>query len=130
VSLTSPLPEASESSSPVEFPPPETTIPTAEAKPQGWNPNFIAAFTSTFVTIVLAEMGDKTQVTTLLMTAQSHKPWIVFLGASTALICTSLVGVLVGRWLARRLSPESLNKAAGVILLCVAIAQFWDLAHL
>jgi Ca2+/H+ antiporter, TMEM165/GDT1 family len=129
VSLTSPLSEASESSPALEIPPPETTIPTAEETPQRWNPNFIAAFTSTFVTIVLAEMGDKTQVTTLLLAAQSHQPWIVFLGAATALICTSLVGVLVGRWLARRLSPESLNKAAGVILLLVAIAQFWDLAH-
>lgn len=130
MSPISPLSEASESSSPLEVPPPETTIPTTEAKSQGWNPNFIAAFTSTFVTIVLAEMGDKTQVTTLLLAAQSHQPWIVFLGAATALICTSLVGVLVGRWLAQRLSPERLNKAAGIILLLVAIAQFWDLAHL
>lgn len=120
----------SESSDPLKSPPPETPIPTVEAKPQRWNPNFIAAFTSTFVTIALAEMGDKTQVATLLMAAQSHQPWIVFLGAATALICTSLVGVLVGRWLARRLSPESLNTAAGVILLLVAISQFWDLAHL
>ena len=101
-----------------------------ESQPPRWNPNFIAAFTSTFVTIALAEMGDKTQVTTLLMAAQSHKPWIVFVGAATALICTSLLGVLVGRWLAQHLSPERLNKAAGVILLLVAIAQFWDLAHL
>jgi putative Ca2+/H+ antiporter (TMEM165/GDT1 family) len=130
VNVSPDLSEASESSSPPESLIPETPEPTPQSQSQRFNPNFIAAFTSTFLTIALAEMGDKTQVTTLLMAAQSHQPWIVFLGAATALICTSLVGVLVGRWLARRLSPESLNTAAGVILLLVAIAQFWDLAHL
>ncbi|MGB5897214.1 MAG: TMEM165/GDT1 family protein, partial [Geitlerinemataceae cyanobacterium] len=99
------LSEASESSNSLESSIPETPEPTTQSKSQRLNPNVLAAFTSTFVTIVLAEMGDKTQVTTLLMAAQSHQPWIVFLGAATALICTSLVGVLVGRWLARRLSP-------------------------
>lgn len=124
MSLTPPLSEASESSSE------STPTPTTEAPTQRLSSNFVEAFTSTFATILLVEMGDKTQLTTMLMTAQSHAPWIVFLGAATALICTSLVGVLVGRWLAQRLSPESLNRAAGIIFLVVAIAQFWDLAHL
>lgn len=130
MSLTPPLSEVSESSSPIESAAQETPTPTTEAPTQGLSSNFVAAFTSTFATILLVEMGDKTQLTTMLMTAQSHAPWIVFLGAATALICTSLVGVLVGRWLAQRFSPESLNRAAGVIFLLVAIAQFWDLAHL
>ncbi|HIK30986.1 MAG TPA: TMEM165/GDT1 family protein [Oscillatoriales cyanobacterium M59_W2019_021] len=129
MNVSSPPSEESQPSSSIDSPPPETPTHT-EPQPKRLNSGFIAAFTSTFVTILLAEMGDKTQVTTLLMTAQSHAPWVVFLGASTALISTSLVGVLVGRWLARRLSPESLNTAAGVILLLVAIAQFWDLTHL
>ena len=60
----------------------------------------LVVFTSTFITIFLAEMGDKTQIATLLMTAESHAPWVIFLGAATALISTSLVGVLLGRWLA------------------------------
>lgn len=128
VNVFSPLSEESQPSTSVDSPPTETPTPT-EPQPQQLKSGFLTAFTSTFVTILLAEMGDKTQVTTLLMTAQSHAPWVVFLGASAALISTSLVGVLVGRWLARRLSPESLNRAAGVILLLVAIAQFWDLAH-
>ena len=40
-------------------------------------------FVSTFVTIFLAELGDKTQVATLLMSAQSHEPWVVFGGCSS-----------------------------------------------
>lgn len=83
-------------------------------------------FVSTFLTIFLAEMGDKTQIATLLMTAESHAPWVIFLGASTALFTTSLVGVLLGRWLASRLSPETLDRSAAIMLLGVAGMLFWE----
>jgi putative Ca2+/H+ antiporter (TMEM165/GDT1 family) len=83
-------------------------------------------FSSTFITIFLAEMGDKTQIATLLMTAESHTPWIIFLGAATALIATSLVGVLLGRWLAGRLTPQTLDRAAAIMLLCVAGMLIWE----
>jgi putative Ca2+/H+ antiporter (TMEM165/GDT1 family) len=91
---------------------------------------FWRVFGSTFVTIFLAELGDKTQVTTLLMSAQSQAPWIVFLGAGSALITTSLLGVLVGQWLARRVSPGTLDMAAGAILLGITVGLLWDIAQL
>ncbi|NEP79867.1 MAG: TMEM165/GDT1 family protein [Okeania sp. SIO3B3] len=80
-----------------------------------------AVFASTFVTIFLAEIGDKTQFTTLLMTAESKSPWIVFLGAGSALVTTSLLGVLLGQWLASRLSPKTVERAAGIILLLISL---------
>ena len=86
-------------------------------------------FCSTFVTIFLAELGDKTQVTTLLMSAESQSPWMVFTGAALALVTTSLLGVLVGRWLANRLSPKSLETAAGAALLLVSVSLLWDIVH-
>ncbi|MBD0337621.1 MAG: TMEM165/GDT1 family protein [Cyanobacteria bacterium Co-bin13] len=89
---------------------------------------FWRVFFSTFVTIFLAELGDKTQVTTLLMSAESHAPWIVFLGASSALIATSLIGVLLGQWLAHRLSPRTLDKAAGYLLLAITGWLLWDIS--
>ncbi|MBD0268392.1 MAG: TMEM165/GDT1 family protein [Cyanobacteria bacterium Co-bin8] len=89
---------------------------------------FWRVFFSTFVTIFLAELGDKTQVTTLLMSAESHAPWIVFLGASSALIATSLIGVLLGQWLANRLSPRTLDKAAGCLLLAITGWLLWDIS--
>ena len=52
----------------------------------------LAYGSSTFITIFLAEMGDKTQLVTLLMSAESQSPWIVFIGAALALISTSLLG--------------------------------------
>lgn len=86
-------------------------------------------FGSTFLTIFLAEMGDKTQIATLLMTAQSHNPWVIFLGASTALFATSLMGVLLGRWLANRLSPQTLDRSAAIMLLGVSGMLFWEVWH-
>jgi putative Ca2+/H+ antiporter (TMEM165/GDT1 family) len=86
-------------------------------------------FSSTFLTIFLAEMGDKTQLATLLMSAQSHAPWIVFAGAAAALITTSLLGVLLGCWLARRLSPKTLETSAGALLLFISILLLWDVVR-
>ncbi len=87
-------------------------------------------FATTFVTIFLAEIGDKTQLSTLLMSAESHAPWVVFIGSATALITTSLLGVLVGSWMASRLSPKTVEKAAGVMLLFISLMLFWDVIQI
>ena len=85
-----------------------------------------AIFGSTFLTIFLAELGDKTQLATLLMSAESHHPWVVFLGASAALISTSLLGVIVGRWIASRFTPKTIEIAAGISLLLISATLLWD----
>lgn len=87
-------------------------------------------FITTFVTIFVAEIGDKTQVTTLLMSAESQAPLTVFLGAGTALISTTLVGVLVGRWLSRRVSVDTLETATGALLAFIALLLLWDVVNL
>ena len=51
---------------------------------------------TTFGIIFLAEMGDKTQLAAMTMSAQTKKPWAVFIGASIALAAVSAIGVLVG----------------------------------
>lgn len=83
-------------------------------------------FGATFGAIFLAEVGDKTQVAVLLMAAESHNPWTVFLGAAIALIATSVVGVVLGQWLAKRLSPATLELAVGALLLLLAAGLSWD----
>jgi putative Ca2+/H+ antiporter (TMEM165/GDT1 family) len=88
-----------------------------------------AIFSSTFLTIFLAEMGDKTQLATLLMSAESQSPWLVFAGAGAALIATSLLGVLLGRWLAQRLSPKTMETAAGTLLLFISVMLLWDVVN-
>lgn len=111
--------------------PPSTTAPTAgHSDASQAASSFRRVFFSTFITIFLAELGDKTQVTTLLMSAQSEAPWIVFLGAGSALIATSLIGVLLGQWLARRITPQALDTAAGAVLLGITVWLLWDITHL
>ena len=101
------------------------TIPTPDSQKSGmWS-----TFFSTFITIFLAEMGDKTQLATLLLSAQSRSPWIVFIGSGTALIATSLAGVLLGRYLAKVLSPKTLDIAAGMLLMVISILLLGDVVQ-
>ncbi|WP_396134375.1 TMEM165/GDT1 family protein [Chamaesiphon sp. VAR_48_metabat_135_sub] len=105
---------------------PLENVPTSDSQKAGmWS-----TFFSTFITIFLAEMGDKTQLATLLLSAQSGSPWIVFIGAGSALIATSLVGVLLGRYLAKVLSPQTLDIAAGMLLMVISVLLLGDVVQL
>jgi putative Ca2+/H+ antiporter (TMEM165/GDT1 family) len=108
-------------------PQPEAFVPSREPVTVA---GFWRVFISTFGTIFLAELGDKTQVTTLLISAQAESPWVVFLGAGAALVATSFIGVWLGQWLARRVSPQVLNTMAGALLLVITLWLLWDIAHL
>ncbi len=83
--------------------------------------SFIGVFITTFFTVFLAELGDKTQIATLLLSAQSGRPIIVFVGAGSALICSSLVGVILGRWLSDKLPPERFSYIAGILLIILGL---------
>ena len=106
---------------------PSERIPSSTRKA---SKSILGIFSSTFITIFLAEMGDKTQLTTLLMTAESDAPWVVFLGAALALITTSLIGVLLGRWLANRVAEDTIETFAAVILLFIAILLLGEMVSL
>ncbi len=56
----------------------------------------IALIGSTFITVFLAELGDKTQLATVAISGQSSKPLAVFIGSATALVLASLLGALAG----------------------------------
>ena len=94
--------------------------------PQSKAKSPLAIFATTFITIFLAEIGDKTQITTLMMSAQSHQPWVVFIGSGVALITTSLLGVALGSWISKKLSPKTVEKAAGITLLLISLMLFGD----
>ena len=82
---------------------------------------FISILITSFSTIFLAELGDKTQLATLILSAQSGKPLIIFIGAALALISTSLLGVLIGRWIANNLPRQRFTVISGIIMLSLGI---------
>lgn len=122
--MSAPNPISSLQSDPIEAT--ASTSNTSET-PSAFGGTFWRVFLSTFVTIFLAELGDKTQVATLLLSAQSRSPVVVFLGAGLALISTSLLGVLLGQWLAKRISPSTLDTCAGILLLLITIGLIGDI---
>ena len=68
-----------------------------------------------FITVFLAELGDKTQLATLLFAADKQvSKWGVFLGASLALVATSAIGVVAGSAISTVVSPRQLQLLAGV----------------
>tara|TARA_B100000900_G_C20322460_1_gene610756 strand:+ start:317 stop:631 length:315 start_codon:yes stop_codon:yes gene_type:complete len=82
---------------------------------------FFTIFIASFTTIFIAELGDKTQLATLMLSAESGRPFIVFIGSSFALICSSIVGVLIGKWLSSKISSEKISLITGVLMTIVSL---------
>ena len=74
-------------------------------------------FLTAFVTVLLAELGDKTQLATLALAAGGHARWLGFLGAALALIASSAVAVLVGNALGQVVPAVWLRRGAGVLMI-------------
>ncbi|HPQ45132.1 MAG TPA: TMEM165/GDT1 family protein [Syntrophales bacterium] len=71
-------------------------------------------FLTIFMTVLLAELGDKTQLATLLFATNKENPKLmVFLAAAAALIVSSGIAVLVGDALGRYVNPKYLSWVAG-----------------
>ncbi|MDR5658902.1 TMEM165/GDT1 family protein [Serpentinicella sp. ANB-PHB4] len=76
---------------------------------------------TTFLIVFVAELGDKTQLQTMLLATQSKSIWPVFIGASLALILSSIIGVLAGTFLTKYIPPSYLQNAAGVVFIVIGI---------
>lgn len=74
-------------------------------------------FSTTFSLVFLAELGDKTQIATMTLASQTPSRMAVFLGAATALVATSALGVLGGDLVARYVSVRWLHRGAGVAMI-------------
>ncbi len=88
-------------------------------------------FLTVFATVFLAELGDKTQLATLLFAGRSPGSlWSVFLGASAALIVSTAIGVAAGAALAHVIHPKALMYAAGVGFLVIGAWTLWSAVRL
>lgn len=78
-------------------------------------------FISTYAAIFVAELGDKTQLAALSLSASATSKWIVFAGASLALVTSSAIAVALGEGISRLVSPLWLRRAAGVIFIALGL---------
>ncbi len=79
-----------------------------------------------FSAVFLAEIGDKTQLAVIILSASTKAPGSVFLGAATALILITGIGALVGRGISGMIPELIINRAAGVLFVGIGI---WMLAR-
>ena len=74
---------------------------------------------STFFIVFIAELGDKTQLATMLISSQSNSKLAVLIGSSVALVCSSIIGVLLGSVLNKYIPANILQKASAVAFICI-----------
>jgi putative Ca2+/H+ antiporter (TMEM165/GDT1 family) len=76
-------------------------------------------FGTAFLTLFLAELGDKTQLAVITMTASTESKISVFLGASLALILVTALGVLLGGVLSQYVPTEWLQRIVAVAFIVI-----------
>ena len=80
---------------------------------------------SAFSLILIAELGDKTQLATMAFAAQSKSPLAVFIGAGSALLLTSLLAVVAGSLASRYIPTDYVRIGAGVLFIVVGVLLLW-----
>jgi putative Ca2+/H+ antiporter (TMEM165/GDT1 family) len=84
-----------------------------------------------FGIVFLAELGDKTQLATLLFASKSPGNLIaVFIGASAALVLASAIGVVAGSVISQYISPKFLSYVAGAGFLVIGAWTIWQGSNL
>jgi putative Ca2+/H+ antiporter (TMEM165/GDT1 family) len=76
-------------------------------------------FGTAFLTLFLAELGDKTQLAVITMTASTESKLSVFLGAAVALVVVTLLGVLVGGVLTEWVPAEWLHRIVAIAFIVI-----------
>ena len=78
-------------------------------------------FGTAFLTLFLAELGDKTQLAVITMTASTESKVSVFLGASTALIFVTILGVLFGGVISEYVPAEWLQRIVAAAFILIGV---------
>jgi putative Ca2+/H+ antiporter (TMEM165/GDT1 family) len=85
------------------------------------------ALLAVFATVFLAELGDKTQLATVLFASDKRNSALgVFLAASAALVATSAIGVAAGSLLSNYVNTRYLSILAGVGFMVIGAWTLWS----
>jgi putative Ca2+/H+ antiporter (TMEM165/GDT1 family) len=87
----------------------------------------IKTFLVVFGTVFVAELGDKTQLATVLFAAEPGvSRWTVFAAAAAALVTSAAIGVAAGAWISTHVSERILSLVAGSGFILIGL---WTLAR-
>jgi putative Ca2+/H+ antiporter (TMEM165/GDT1 family) len=84
----------------------------------------LRTFGTIFLTVFVAEIGDKTQLATMLFAAEGRSKWLVFAAAGLALLFAAAIGVLVGAQIERWIAPRTLRLIAAIGFVAIGIWTF------
>jgi len=84
----------------------------------------MTSFWTVFGIVFLAELGDKTQLALVGLTA-NRSPWVVWLGATVALGASSAVAVLFASWAKSWLDPKWLHYGAASLFIALGAFMLW-----
>jgi putative Ca2+/H+ antiporter (TMEM165/GDT1 family) len=83
-------------------------------------------FGLSFITVFLAEIGDKSQLAAIALGSSSKSPRAVFFGSVAALILTSFIGVIAGGGVAHLLPEKLLKAIAAIGFALLALKLLWS----
>jgi putative Ca2+/H+ antiporter (TMEM165/GDT1 family) len=83
-----------------------------------------------FITVFLAELGDKSQLAAIALSGRSESPRAVFFGSAGALLLTSMIGVLAGAGAAQLLPVRLVKAIAAVGFALMAVRLLWNNSEL
>ncbi|MBT4520637.1 MAG: TMEM165/GDT1 family protein [Halieaceae bacterium] len=84
-------------------------------------------FVTIFATVFVAELGDKTQLATMLFAADAEvNKFTVFVAASLALIVASAIGVLAGSLLSNYVNEQYLHYLAGIGFIAIGAFTLYN----
>jgi len=89
-------------------------------------PDGLRVLLSTFALLFVAELGDKTQLAVLSMTAKHKMPLWIFLGATLALAAVTAIGVLGGELLTRVIPELVLRKIAAALFVVMGVLMWFN----
>jgi putative Ca2+/H+ antiporter (TMEM165/GDT1 family) len=98
------------------------------ARPVGWRtspmrlarPPAMEAFILSTLAVVLAEIGDKTQLLALTLAARYHRPWPIVAGILVATLANHTLAAALGGWVRTALPPEVLKWLVAISFFAVA----------
>ncbi len=82
-----------------------------------------AGFYQTLLLVFLAEMGDKTQMAAMLLSANFGRPLAVFAGAMAAMLLNHALAIFLGRRFFSRLNPRLLKQGTALLFMAIGLAM-------